>query len=343
MATCSPQCYCFLLWSAIFCGLPASFLLWVGISLYVLLCAFKWKQWSSVHHITQCVHLWFIFCVISRRNDEHDSRVVVSPLYCYLGRCLHHLYSIRGSVLCCIYWCHPVLLHLCQHGEKQRECIEVVIDRNEGETTTLRNLSKSIHGLFDNYCFSFLFQWVCVPFMFLSPAVTDLSQTPYVNQTSGNSWLGKMELADAGIWMDEFLLVVRFVFVRVRRLAYKRCRTSDLVCVQNKLSGLFELRRANFDDNRAVFFLFSFSERRLYWLKFLLSCVQQSVGGLAYQCLYQRILSASLLCSGSDHLLRCCWDSFHDGDSLSDHRSSGGLCRYTRTSTACTVQSYMFS
>ncbi|XP_062246784.1 high-affinity choline transporter 1-like [Platichthys flesus] len=57
------------------------------------------------------------------------------------------------------------------------------------------------------FCFIFVSMWLCVPFMLLSPAVTDLAQRPHVNQTSGIPWLGEMELADAGIWIDEFLLV----------------------------------------------------------------------------------------------------------------------------------------
>lgn len=60
-----------------------------------------------------------------------------------------------------------------------------------------------------NYFF-FLFQWLCVPFLILSPAVADISQTAFVNQSSGNSWIGELELADAGKWADEMLLLVRF-------------------------------------------------------------------------------------------------------------------------------------
>lgn len=57
----------------------------------------------------------------------------------------------------------------------------------------------------------FLFQWLCIPFLMLSPAVADLSQSTQLNQTNSNSWMGKVELADAGIWADEFLLMVRFL------------------------------------------------------------------------------------------------------------------------------------
>lgn len=42
MATCSPQHYCFLLWQVIFCGLPASLLLWVSNSSCLSLNVFMW-------------------------------------------------------------------------------------------------------------------------------------------------------------------------------------------------------------------------------------------------------------------------------------------------------------
>lgn len=58
--------------------------------------------------------------------------------------------------------------------------------------------------------FSPLFQWLCIPFMILSPAVSDFSQTTHLNQTSGNSWIGELKLMDAGKWADEMLLLVRF-------------------------------------------------------------------------------------------------------------------------------------
>lgn len=61
-----------------------------------------------------------------------------------------------------------------------------------------------------NSCFFSLFQWICIPFLVLSPAVTDISQTAHLNQSHVNSWIGELELADAGKWADEMLLLVRF-------------------------------------------------------------------------------------------------------------------------------------
>lgn len=54
----------------------------------------------------------------------------------------------------------------------------------------------------------FILQWLCVPFLVLSPAVSLMSQTPALNQTHGNSWVGHLELMDAGKWVDELLLLV---------------------------------------------------------------------------------------------------------------------------------------
>lgn len=53
-----------------------------------------------------------------------------------------------------------------------------------------------------------LFQFLCIPFLVLSPAVINISQTAHFNQSSVNSWIGELELADAGKWADEMLLLV---------------------------------------------------------------------------------------------------------------------------------------
>ncbi|XP_054475909.1 high-affinity choline transporter 1-like isoform X2 [Anoplopoma fimbria] len=55
--------------------------------------------------------------------------------------------------------------------------------------------------------FLFVSLWLCIPFLILSPAVTDISHTIHLNQTIGNSWLGELKLEDAGKWADEMLLL----------------------------------------------------------------------------------------------------------------------------------------
>ncbi|MEQ2315750.1 hypothetical protein AMECASPLE_025648 [Ameca splendens] len=56
-------------------------------------------------------------------------------------------------------------------------------------------------------CFIFISLWLCVPFMILSPAVTGISQTLPLNQSYEHAWIGHLELADAGKWVDEMLLL----------------------------------------------------------------------------------------------------------------------------------------
>ncbi|KAM4572939.1 high-affinity choline transporter 1-like [Odontesthes bonariensis] len=56
-------------------------------------------------------------------------------------------------------------------------------------------------------CFVFVSLWLCIPFLVLSPAVNVLSQTSFFNQTQGHSWVGKLDLADSGKWVDEMLLL----------------------------------------------------------------------------------------------------------------------------------------
>ncbi|XP_018519915.1 high affinity choline transporter 1 [Lates calcarifer] len=55
--------------------------------------------------------------------------------------------------------------------------------------------------------FIFVSMWLCIPFLALSPAVTDNSPTAHLNQTNSHSWLGELELANAGKWADEMLLL----------------------------------------------------------------------------------------------------------------------------------------
>ncbi|KAG7216078.1 hypothetical protein INR49_007830, partial [Caranx melampygus] len=55
--------------------------------------------------------------------------------------------------------------------------------------------------------FIFFSMWLCIPFLVLSPAVTENSQMTHVNQTQGSSWTGELQLADAGKWTDEMLLL----------------------------------------------------------------------------------------------------------------------------------------
>ncbi|XP_051238501.1 high affinity choline transporter 1-like isoform X1 [Dicentrarchus labrax] len=55
--------------------------------------------------------------------------------------------------------------------------------------------------------FIFVSLFLCIPFLLLSPAVTDISQTVHLNQTNVNSWIGELKLADAGKWADEMLLL----------------------------------------------------------------------------------------------------------------------------------------
>ncbi|XP_061678648.1 high-affinity choline transporter 1-like isoform X2 [Syngnathoides biaculeatus] len=55
--------------------------------------------------------------------------------------------------------------------------------------------------------FIFVCLWLCIPFMFLSPAVTDAPQTAHFNQSSFPSWIGEVKLEDAGKWTDDFLVM----------------------------------------------------------------------------------------------------------------------------------------
>ncbi|XP_061139106.1 high affinity choline transporter 1-like isoform X1 [Syngnathus typhle] len=55
--------------------------------------------------------------------------------------------------------------------------------------------------------FIFVSLWLCIPFMILSPVVTDLVQTAQLNHSSVHSWIGEVKFEDAGKWTDDFLIL----------------------------------------------------------------------------------------------------------------------------------------
>ncbi|XP_029378306.1 high-affinity choline transporter 1-like [Echeneis naucrates] len=55
--------------------------------------------------------------------------------------------------------------------------------------------------------FIFVSLWLCVIFLLLGPAVTDVSWPTHLNQTNGYTWMGELALEDAGKWIDELLLL----------------------------------------------------------------------------------------------------------------------------------------
>lgn len=86
--------------------LPAlvSDILWVACILAALGKSHLRYDAVIIHHITVLFTIsHLMFCVISRRNDEHNSWAVVCPLHHYLGSCLHHLHIFRGSLLRGVY------------------------------------------------------------------------------------------------------------------------------------------------------------------------------------------------------------------------------------------------
>lgn len=52
-----------------------------------------------------------------------------------------------------------------------------------------------------------LSQWICVPFMMTNPNSMDITLTAF-NETFQAPWVGKLELRDAGKWIDDFMVLV---------------------------------------------------------------------------------------------------------------------------------------
>ncbi|XP_071783355.1 high-affinity choline transporter 1-like isoform X2 [Centroberyx gerrardi] len=55
--------------------------------------------------------------------------------------------------------------------------------------------------------FIFFSLWLCIPFLVLNPASTDITHTAFLNQSNNDPWMGELKLEDAGRWADEMLLL----------------------------------------------------------------------------------------------------------------------------------------
>ncbi|KAM4627087.1 high-affinity choline transporter 1-like [Polymixia lowei] len=55
--------------------------------------------------------------------------------------------------------------------------------------------------------FIFISLWLCIPFLVLNPASSDVTFTALFNQSQQVPWVGELKLEDAGKWIDELLLL----------------------------------------------------------------------------------------------------------------------------------------
>ncbi|XP_056140109.1 high affinity choline transporter 1-like [Lampris incognitus] len=55
--------------------------------------------------------------------------------------------------------------------------------------------------------FIFISLWICVPFLVLSPAISEIKFPALLNQSQQVHWMGELKLEDAGKWIDELLLL----------------------------------------------------------------------------------------------------------------------------------------
>lgn len=68
------------------------------------------------------------------------------------------------------------------------------------------------YGLLSFFLFFYLFeQWLCVPFVLMSPFSADITKTA-LNSTYQAPWIGSVDNENAAKWIDNFLLLVRTVF-----------------------------------------------------------------------------------------------------------------------------------
>ncbi|XP_061111628.1 high-affinity choline transporter 1-like [Conger conger] len=75
--------------------------------------------------------------------------------------------------------------------------------------------------------------WLCVPFMMLNPASTDITLTAF-NGTFQAPWVGMLEPGDVGLWIDEFLVLslggLAYQAMHQRILSASSVRDAQVMC-----------------------------------------------------------------------------------------------------------------
>lgn len=99
----------------------------------------------------------------------------------------HHLHAPGGPLLGGLHRRHPAGPHLLQPGESG----------SVPPTPLLTTVTR-------RPCV----QWLCVPFLLLSPASVSIVETAY-NGTFQEPWLGSLDRDNVWRWVDDFLLLVR--------------------------------------------------------------------------------------------------------------------------------------
>lgn len=66
----------------------------------------------------------------------------------------------------------------------------------------------------------FVLQWLCVPFVLMNPHSTDITKTAF-NFTYQAPWIGSVNKERAGMWIDNFLLLVRNAFTNLVVSAFR--------------------------------------------------------------------------------------------------------------------------
>ncbi|KAJ8268079.1 hypothetical protein COCON_G00132510 [Conger conger] len=81
--------------------------------------------------------------------------------------------------------------------------------------------------------FIFVSMWLCVPFMMLNPASTDITLTAF-NGTFQAPWVGTLEPGDVGLWIDEFLVLslggLAYQSLHQRILSASSVRDAQVMC-----------------------------------------------------------------------------------------------------------------
>ncbi|XP_064202973.1 high-affinity choline transporter 1-like [Anguilla rostrata] len=81
--------------------------------------------------------------------------------------------------------------------------------------------------------FIFVSMWMCVPFLMVNPASTDITLTAF-NGTFQAPWVGTLEPEDLGLWIDEFLVLslggLSYQAMHQRILSASSVRDAQVIC-----------------------------------------------------------------------------------------------------------------
>ena len=147
--------------------------------------------------------------MIDRKNYEYSLGFVLHSVHLDLCCSRHYLHPAGRSLLCGLHRYYTACPHIRQFGKFVILLVFIVSSFVLRRHSNTRHKNSPKVVLCDIHLdFNLSLQWVCVPFVLMSPYTLDINQT-LMNNTLHAPWIGILEMEKAWIVIDDFLFFVR--------------------------------------------------------------------------------------------------------------------------------------